>query len=262
MAFRGWEKDDLTLPDGRVVDAICPVIVSVSRATDIPAFFSPWFSNRLRAGYMRWTNPFNANQVQYVSFQDTRVFVFWSKNPKPLTQFLPELDAKGINYYFQFTLNDYEKEGLEPNVPPLMQRVETFKLLSERLGKKRVIWRYDPLILTDNLCVDALVDRTRKGGAEIVSFLKTGSAYYAPSAAAATMVRAVIEDSGAELPVCAWMEGQYGIDDVYLGVIARLGRNGVEEVLEVELTDIERAGLIEAAAAVKEKVSDLDELSL
>jgi malate dehydrogenase len=114
----------------------------------------------------------------------------------------------------------------------------------------------------DAATVDALVDRTRKGGAEIVSFLKTGSAYYAPSAAAATMVRAVIEDSGAELPVCAWMEGQYGIDDVYLGVIARLGRNGVEEVLEVELTDIERAGLIEAAAAVKEKVSDLDELSL
>jgi hypothetical protein len=159
MAFRGWEKDDLTLPDGRVVDAICPVIVSASRATDIPAFFSPWFSNRLRAGYMRWTNPFNANQVQYVSFQDTRVFVFWSKNPKPLMQFLPELDAKGINYYFQFTLNDYEKEGLEPNVPPLMQRVETFKLLSERLGKERVIWRYDPLILTDSLCVDDLVDR-------------------------------------------------------------------------------------------------------
>jgi malate dehydrogenase len=110
--------------------------------------------------------------------------------------------------------------------------------------------------------VDELVDRTRKGGAEIVGLLKTGSAYYAPSAAAASMVRAVIDDSGAEMPVCAWMEGQYDIDGVYLGVIARLGRNGVEEVIEVDLTDTERAGLVEAAAAVKEKVADLDELDL
>ncbi len=119
--------------------------------------------------------------------------------------------------------------------------------------------------LTDALdaeTVDDLVDRTRKGGAEIVAYLKTGSAYYAPSAAAASMVRAIIEDSGAEMPVCAWMEGQYGISDVYLGVIARLGRNGVEQVLVIDLTDTERAGLTEAAAAVKEKVGDLDELDL
>lgn len=114
----------------------------------------------------------------------------------------------------------------------------------------------------DAATVDELVDRTRKGGAEIVGFLKTGSAYYAPSAAAASMVRAVIEDSGAQMPVCAWMEGQYDIDGVYLGVIARLGRNGIEEVVEVDLTDTERAGLVEAAAAVKEKVADLDELDL
>jgi len=64
-----------------------------------------------------WTNPFNANQVQYVSFRDTRVIVFWSKNPKPIMRFLPEIDAKGVNYYFQFTLNDYESDRLEPNVP-------------------------------------------------------------------------------------------------------------------------------------------------
>lgn len=114
----------------------------------------------------------------------------------------------------------------------------------------------------DAATIDELVDRTRNGGAEIVGFLKTGSAYYAPSAAAASMVRAVINDSGDEMPVCAWMEGQYNIDNVYLGVIARLGRNGVEEVLEVELTDAERAGLVQAAAAVREKVADLDELDL
>jgi malate dehydrogenase len=108
--------------------------------------------------------------------------------------------------------------------------------------------------------IDDLVDRTRKGGAEIVAYLKTGSAYYAPSAAAASMVRAIIEDSNAEMPVCAWMEGQYGIDGVYLGVIAKLGRNGVNAIAEVELTDSEVAALAEAAVAVAEKVSDLGEI--
>lgn len=112
----------------------------------------------------------------------------------------------------------------------------------------------------DAATIDELVDRTRKGGAEIVAYLKTGSAYYAPSAAAAAMVKAVIEDARAEMPVCAWMTGQYGISDVYLGVMAKLGRNGVEEVAEVELTESELAGLVEAAAAVKEKVADLDQI--
>ncbi|NTU73999.1 DUF1848 domain-containing protein, partial [Candidatus Roizmanbacteria bacterium] len=141
MAFRGWDKTKISLHSGERVDAIAPVIVSASRATDIPAFFSPWFINRLKAGYMRWTNPFNANQVQYVSFQKTRAIVFWSKNPQPLLRYLHEIDEKRINYYFQFTLNDYEKEGLEPNVGPLLKRVETFKALVEKVGKKRVIWR-------------------------------------------------------------------------------------------------------------------------
>ncbi|MFO7699866.1 MAG: malate dehydrogenase [Acidimicrobiia bacterium] len=117
--------------------------------------------------------------------------------------------------------------------------------------------------LTDVLdpgSIDGLVDRTRNGGGEIVAYLKTGSAYYAPSAAAAAMVKAIIEDAGTEMPVCAWMEGQYGISDVYLGVLARLGRNGVEEVVEVPLTDDEVRGLVEAAAAVKEKVGELADL--
>jgi malate dehydrogenase len=112
----------------------------------------------------------------------------------------------------------------------------------------------------DPATIDDLVARTRNGGAEIVAFLKTGSAYYAPSAAAASMVRAIVEDSHAQMPVCAWMEGQYGISDVYLGVLASLGRHGVEEVREVELTADERAGLVEAAAAVKEKVAELGDL--
>jgi malate dehydrogenase len=108
--------------------------------------------------------------------------------------------------------------------------------------------------------VGELVDKTRNGGAEIVAYLKTGSAYYAPSAAAASMVRAIIEDAGTEMPVCAWMQGEYGISDVYLGVMAELGAGGVKAVREVELTDDELAGLKEAAVAVAEKVADLEQI--
>jgi malate dehydrogenase len=105
--------------------------------------------------------------------------------------------------------------------------------------------------------VDQLVERTRNGGAEIVALLKTGSAYYAPSAAAARMARAVAEDSGAVLPVCAWVDGQYGISGVYLGVEAELGSVGVRRVVERDLTVSERAALHEAADAVRAKQADV-----
>jgi malate dehydrogenase len=110
--------------------------------------------------------------------------------------------------------------------------------------------------------IDQLVDRTRAGGAEIVGLLKTGSAYYAPSAAAAAMVRAVITDSNETMPVCAWMTGQYGISDVYLGVVGTLGAGGVTGIDELPLTAAELAGLREAADAVRAKVADLDEIDV
>ena len=105
-----------------------------------------------------------------------------------------------------------------------------------------------------------LVDRTRNGGAEVVALLKTGSAYYAPSAAAARMAKAVIEDSGAVMPVCAWVDGEYGISGVYLGVEAEIGRSGVKKVVEGSLTDSEVAALKEAAEAVRAKQADVQTL--
>jgi malate dehydrogenase len=105
--------------------------------------------------------------------------------------------------------------------------------------------------------IDELVTRTRDGGAEVVGLLKTGSAYFAPSAAAARMVRAVAEDSGAVLPVCAWVAGEYGVADVYLGVPAEIGREGVRRVVELDLTDGERSALAEAAEAVRAKQADV-----
>ncbi len=108
--------------------------------------------------------------------------------------------------------------------------------------------------------IDQLVTRTRNGGAEVVALLKTGSAYYAPSAAAARMARAVKEDSGAVLPVCAWVDGEYGISGVYLGVEAEIGAGGVTRVVERDLTDSELAALEQAAEAVRAKQADVADM--
>ena len=108
--------------------------------------------------------------------------------------------------------------------------------------------------------IDELITRTRNGGAEVVALLKTGSAYYAPSAAAARMVRDVYTDSGAVRPVCAWVDGEYGISGVYLGVTAELGREGVRRVVETPLTDTELADLHKAAEAVRAKQADIQHL--
>lgn len=143
---------------GEQVEAAAPVIVSASRSTDIPAFYAQWFINRLKKGYVVWYNPFN-RQPMHISFQNTKVVVFWTKNPAPLIPYLEELDKRGIHYYFQVTLNDYERENFEPNVPPLLERIETFKQLSCLIGKERVIWRFDPLIVTSSLTPRKLLNR-------------------------------------------------------------------------------------------------------
>ena len=108
--------------------------------------------------------------------------------------------------------------------------------------------------------VEELVVRTRNGGAEVVALLKTGSAYYAPSAAAARMAKAVIEDSGAVMPVCAWVDGEFGISGVYLGVEAEIGKGGIRKVVETALTAPEIASLKEAAEAVRGKQADVQSL--
>jgi len=154
---------------GETIEASAPIIVSASRSTDIPAFYCDWFFDRLRKGYSVWTNPFNG-VPSYISYQDTRFIVFWSKNPRPLLEHLDKLDSRGIGCYVQFTLNDYENEGLEKGVPPLAQRIDTFKQLVTRLGKGRVIWRFDPMILTDKISIDDLLKKVTNIGDQLNGF--------------------------------------------------------------------------------------------
>ena len=147
-------------------EASAPVIISASRSTDIPAFYAKWFFNRLEKGYCVWYNPFNQKPM-YISFKNCKAIVFWTKNPAPIIPFLPELDKRGIHYYFQFTLNDYENEKFEPNVPKLEKRIETFKKLSQMIGKERVIWRFDPLIVSSQLSPRDLLKRIWNIGNQI-----------------------------------------------------------------------------------------------
>ena len=105
--------------------------------------------------------------------------------------------------------------------------------------------------------IDALVDRTRKGGGEIVAYLKTGSAYFAPSASAVEMAEAILKDKKRILPCSAFLEGEYGIDGIYLGVPVKIGSNGVEEIIEINLTDEEKNALNRSAAMVKESIENV-----
>ena len=164
-----WKKEKLTLQDGSIVEAQAPVIISASRATDIPTFYSDWFINRWEAGYLKWVNPFNGKPL-YVSFANARLVVFWTKNPRPMFKYLDYLDKNIPNYYFQYTLNDYDKEGYEAKVPSVENRIKTFQELSKRLGKKRVVWRFDPLILTDTIDVDELLRRVKNIGDQLKDY--------------------------------------------------------------------------------------------
>ena len=161
-----WPKKEIVLEDGRIVDAQHPLIISASRSTDIPAFYCDWLFHRLEKGYSVWSNPFNGVK-SYIAYDQTHFIVFWSKNPHPLLKYLPKLKERGIGCYVQYSLNDYEKEGLEKSVPSLSFRIETFKELVRQLGKGGVIWRFDPLILTDEISMDDLLGKIENIGGQL-----------------------------------------------------------------------------------------------
>lgn len=163
------DKTILILENGKQVEAQAPVIISASRSTDILAFYSDWFFDRLKKGYSVWNNPFNGMK-SYISYENIQFIVFWSKNPEALINHLPELEERKIKCYIQFTLNDYEQEQLEKGVYRLENRIEIFKRLSEMLGRKAVIWRFDPLLLTQTMGVGELLSKIERVGDELQGY--------------------------------------------------------------------------------------------
>lgn len=173
-----------------------PKIISASRRTDIPALYTEWFINRVRAGYCLVPNPYNRKQISRISLvpKDIAVMVFWTRNPRPLLPYLNELDDRGIRYYFQFTVMNNPRE-IDPHTPSLHASLETFRRLVDHVGPRRVVWRYDPIVFTEttnrefhldafagiadqleNLthrCVISIVDAYRKTKSRMVSLSKT-----------------------------------------------------------------------------------------
>ncbi len=147
------------------------MILSVSRRTDIPAFYSEWFFNRLRDGFIDVRNPMNIHQVSRVKITPDVVdcIVFWTKNPKGMLARLDEL--KGYNYYFQFTLNPYDKR-IESNVPKKNEIISAFKELSSKIGNNRVVWRYDPILITDVIDVNYHIQYFEELAKRLTGFTK------------------------------------------------------------------------------------------
>lgn len=137
------------------------MIISASRRTDIPAFYGDWLLARIGEGFVDVRNPMNPGQIRRVRLlpEDVDCFVFWTKNPAPMLPLLPRLS--GYDYYFQFTLNGYGPD-IEPRLPPLAARIETFRRLSDQIGPARVVWRYDPILLTPAYDADFHVDMFAK----------------------------------------------------------------------------------------------------
>lgn len=149
------------------------MILSVSRRTDIPAFFTPWFLKRLEEGFVMVRNPMNYHQISKIKLTPDVVdcIVFWTKNPQPL---LPHLDkiAQKYPFYFQYTLNAYEND-MEPNLPDLEKKMETFKALSSKVGPERVLWRYDPILLSAKYNLDWHKEMFTKLATELAPYTNT-----------------------------------------------------------------------------------------
>lgn len=149
------------------------MIVSASRRTDIPAFYSDWLINRIRAGYCTVPNPFNKNAVSVVSLRpsDVSCFVFCTRNPRPLMRHLDEIDALGHRYYFQYTLVANPRP-IDPRSPARDAAIATFRELATRVGPGRMVWRYDPITLTELTPPDY-----HRGNFEYIAAALRGSAF-------------------------------------------------------------------------------------
>ncbi|HAK75122.1 MAG TPA: hypothetical protein DCP36_19100, partial [Sporomusaceae bacterium] len=130
------------------------MIISASRRTDIPAFYAEWFINRLKQGSFLVKNPYNGNSISRIVFTRESIdcIVFWTKNAEPMLSKLKTIDAMGYPYYFQFTITPYDT-NIEKNLPVKSAIVDTFKRLSATIGRERIVWRYDPIIINQELSV-------------------------------------------------------------------------------------------------------------
>lgn len=154
--------------DGEAYKAAAPKVISASRATDIPAYFSAWFQEKLKKGYVERINPFSGKPY-YISLKNAAAYVFWTKNPEPFFSVLKNFKQ---DFYFQFTLNNYDYTGLEPNVPVLDKRIDTFKKLSDMYGSSRILWRFDPILLLPQMPAEEVISRIDAVAKRLVGYTR------------------------------------------------------------------------------------------
>jgi len=149
------------------------MIISASRRTDIPAYYSDWMFNRIKEGYVYVQNPMNIHQISKICLNPDAVdcIVFWSKNPKPMLTKLDFFDEYKYAYYFQFTLNPYDKD-IETSLPPKNEIIETFKRLSDKIGPQKVIWRYDPILLNNKYTMTYHIDKFNEFAHKLKKYTK------------------------------------------------------------------------------------------
>ncbi len=150
------------------------MILSVSRRCDIPAFFGEWFLDRLKEGFVCVRNPYNHSSVSKILLDPLTVdcIVFWTKNAAPFLQYLLQIDELGYRYYFQFTVTPYGK-SIEKNVGDKKDVIQVFRSLSQQIGKERVIWRYDPILLTSDVSIDWHISKFREMCEKLKGYTET-----------------------------------------------------------------------------------------
>jgi DNA repair photolyase len=149
------------------------MIISASKRTDIPAFYGEWFMNNLRRGSFQVRNPLFPKKISQIDFKpsDIECIVFWTKNPAPFLKYLPEIE-ENYKFYFTFSLNDYPIT-IEKHLPNIDERIRIFKQLSNQIGRNRVIWRYDPILFTEELGVDFHLNSFENIAKELSGFTET-----------------------------------------------------------------------------------------
>lgn len=230
-------------------------IISVSRRTDIPAFYAEWFMGRVRALYCMVPNPFNQNQVSRVSLKpsDVTAFVFWTRNPKPFMKYLRELDQMGFHYYFQYTIIGYPRE-IDPYSPAVEEGIQALRELSSMIGRNRVVWRYDPILLSDttsykwheerlSYLIDELKNHTKR---LVISFVD-------PYGRSHTRLSDRINDTGVRLAPDAFEPEAYrGLAEFIGGEAAKAG---IEVRTCAEAADLSQYGIYKGKCVDDELIS-------
>jgi DNA repair photolyase len=235
------------------------MIISASRRTDIPAFYADWFMKRVREGFFHRVNPFNSNQVSGFSLKPENVdaICFWTKNPRPLLKHLDELDQRGLKYYFQFTLNPYYSV-FEPNVPPLQERIETMIELANRIGSERVVWRYDPVILTSVTSVAWHLEQAEQIASQLNGFTRRMVfSFYDFYGKGQGRLNKALEGTGIKLEDITSPEHKDALDKVARGFKGIADRHGFQIFSCSEDIDLASIGIQHGACIDGNLVSEL-----